>query len=179
MRTFDDIKNQFVAAYKEDDECSKAFEREARKMRDAAIRYQKIAARKMTEYHKLRTKSYHGDVHWTDNLVSPLLREVKERTGLEFFSHGSGCLGLRCEYWVFANDDNGECIASLCFMPGSVCDGEIYIDTGEETGHFGKGSIGEMNGMNNKSEKVESIETVIDNLKRRYPELNITDYGTE
>ena len=177
MRTFEDIRNNFVAAYKEDDERSESFKREASKMRDAALRYQKIAARKMTEYHKLQSKSYHSDVFWTVDLVKPILREVKERTGMEFSEVGSGCTGLRCEFWTFAYDSNGDCVASLCFMPGDIQNGEIYIDTGEQTGNFEKGTIGEINGMNNRIEKVVSIDTVIENLQRRYPELNIKDYG--
>lgn len=177
MRTFDEIRNEFLTAFNTQEAQRKVFEAEAEKARKAAIRYQSIAARKMTEYHKLLYKSYINDVHWTDNLVKPVLAEIKERTGLNFIDyseeHGMSTLGLRCECWTFAHDEDGECIASLCFTPGKAEDGDIYIDTGEQSGRFATGTIGEINGMNNKSEKVDSIDTVIENLRRRYPELNI------
>lgn len=177
MKTFEDIKQEFISAFAQQEATEEAYKKQANDARKAAIRYQKIAARKMTEYHKLFSKSFIDDVNWVDSLVKPLLREIQFLTGLDFYDYAkkrcSNTSGLRCEYWIFAHDDNGKCIASLCFTPGSVKEGEIYIDTGEQSGHYAAGTIGEINGMNNKSEKVESIETVIENLKRRYPELNI------
>lgn len=175
MRTYEEIRDAFLTAYNEQESKGRYFEAKAYNARRSAIRYQKIAARKMTEYHKFLSQSYISDVHWTNSLLLPLLKEVQERTGLDFYDYstrrGMNTFGLRCESWTFAHNEQGKCIASLCFTPGEI--GEIYIDTGERKDRFAAGTIGEINGMNNVSVKVNSVEMVIDVLKKKYPELNL------
>lgn len=168
------IKADYLAAYAEQKQEEKRIEAEAEKARAAALRYQRLAAQKMGEYHKLSSKSYSAvTVRWTDDIVRPILREVDKRTGLNFSEDADNkvlsCFGLRCECPVFARDEKGECIAVLKFTPGN--EGMVYIDSGENTGEYHPNSIGGMNGFGNVTEEVTSIEVIIDNLCRRYPEL--------
>jgi len=168
--TLQEIKAAYTELHDVQEAQNKAFERKAQELHKAALRYQAIAARKMAESHRTRSKSYKNDIHWTSHIVGPILEEVEHRTGIHF-EHGGGCLGLRCEYSAFAKDENGKCLAFLTFTPGS--NGSVFIDTGEKKGHYSDMSLGALNGMDNIEEEVTSIETVIDNLRRRYPELHI------
>lgn len=165
------IKADYLATYTEQKKQEKAVEAEAEKARAAALRYQRLAAQKMGEYHKLFSKSCSVvTVHWTDDIVLPILREVDKRTGLNFADKENlNCFGLRHECPVFAHDEKGECIAYLKFTPGE--NGAVYIDTGENTGEYHPDSIGGMNGFGNVTEEVTSVEVVIDNLCRNFPEM--------
>lgn len=168
------IKAAYQATYTEQKKQEKAIEAEAEKARAAALRYQRLAAQKMGEYHKLSSKSFRAvTVRWTDDIVLPILREVDKRTGLNFAEEsehkGMMCFGIRGECPMFAYDKNGECIAYLKFTPGE--NGAVYIDTGENTGEYHPDSIGGMNGFGNVTEEVTSIEVVVDNLCRNFPEL--------
>lgn len=169
------IKADYLAAYAEQKQEEKRIEAEAEKARAAALRYQRLAAQKMGTYHQLSYKSYRAvTVHWTDDIVRPILREVDKRTGLNFSEDAENkvmnCFGMRPECPVFAHDDKGECIAFLMFTPGE--NGAVYIDTGENTGEYHPDSIGGMNGFGNVTEEVTSIDVIINNLCRRFPELS-------
>ena len=168
--TLQEIKAAYTELHDVQEASNKAYETKAEELRKAALRYQAIAARKMAERHRTRSKSYKNDIHWTSHIVGPILEEVERRTGIHF-EHSGGTYGLRCEYPAFARDENGECIAYLCFTPGEK--DSVFIDTGEKKGHYHDMSIGALNGMDNIEEEVTSIETVIENLRRRYPELHI------
>ena len=178
MKQFEEMKERFVARYEDKERRAKAIEKEANQAREAALRYQRIAARKMGEYHKLNSKSWDEkfSVHWHE-LLEEILREVDERTGLNFSEDIHGTYGLRNETPVFAYSgephDHTTVIASLTFTPGDVEKGQIFLDTGENTGAYNPNSIGGMNGFGNITEEVTSIDVVIENLKRRNPELNL------
>ncbi len=174
----ENIKAVYMAAYTEQKKQEKAIEAEAEKARAAALRYQRLAAQKMGEYHKLFSKSCSViTVHWTDDIVLTILREVDKRTGLNFAQCAERermiCFGLRGECPVYARNDSGEVIACLCFTPSFEIDNRctVYIDSGETKGNYHPGSIGAMNGFGNVTEEVTSIEVIIENLCRRYSEL--------
>ena len=144
-----------------------------RKMNEAkakAIHYHGVAARKMSLFYHLQQEMYETThVSWLNELVIPLIREVNRRTGLHFDVSDLHTFGLRSECPVFDKTDKGH---SLVFTPETDerFHIQLWIDTGKTSDNFAKNTIGEINGMNNVSEKVESVETVIDNLRRRYPE---------
>ena len=73
-----------------------------------------------------------------------------------------------------AKDENGECLAYITFTPSFSDKVGLFIDTGNTKSDFGKGTIGEINGFNNEEEEVVSIDTIIENLNRRYPDLNLS-----
>lgn len=178
MKQFEEMKERFVARYEDKEHRAKAIEKEANQAREAALRYQRIAAKKMGEYHKLNSKYWHEtySVHWHE-LLTEILREVDERTGLNFITDDMRTFGLRAETYVFAYSgephDHTTVIASLTFTPGDVEKGQIFLDTGENRGNYHPDSIGGMNNFGNVTEEVTSIEVVIENLKRRNPELNL------
>lgn len=172
--TIQSIKEAYLNAYAEQKKVEESIKKEAEKARAASLRYQKLSAKKMGEYHKLSSKSYRSvTLHWTDDIVLPILREVDKRTGLNFYEttkeSGMACFGLRAECPVFAINEKNETIALLVFTPGP--DGAVYIDSGETTGDYQPGSIGGMNGFGNVVEEVTSIEVIIENLCRICPEL--------
>ncbi len=177
MTDFEIIQQSFVKRYNHMECRFRATEVEAEKVRQAAKRYQRIAARKMGEYYKLTHKAWSGrDVHWYE-LLKEILKEVDKRTGMHFITDNLNSFGLRCETPVFAYSgephDHTTVIASLTFTPGYVEKGQVFLDTGENTGAYHPDSIGGMNGFGEVTEEVTSIEVVIDNLKRRYPELKL------
>lgn len=178
MRQFEEMKKRFMERYTDAYQHAEAIKREANRALEASKRYQRIAARKMGEYHKLEHKSWDKkwSVHWHD-LLKEILREVDERTGLNFSTDSLCTFGLRCETPVFAYNgephDHTTVIASLTFTPGDVEKGQIFLDSGENRGTYHPDSIGGMNGFGNATEEVTSIEVVIENLKRRFPELNL------
>ena len=177
MRTFEEIKGNFIESYEDMERKFNTVEREAQKSREAALRYQRISARKMGEYHKMSHKAWiERDVHWIDDLLKPLLKEVDERTGLNFTSDTFHTYGLRNECPVFAMDGD-RVLAYLCFSPGDIKKGELFLDTGDKRGNYPPDSIGALNGFDNTTEEVTSIEVIIENIKRRHPELNIKNYG--
>ena len=177
MTDFEIIQQSFVKRYNHMECRFKATEEGAEKARQAALRYQRIAARKMGEYYKLNSKAWsERDVHWYE-LLKEILKEVDKRTGLHFITDDLNSFGLRNETYVFAYsgepNDHTTVIASLMFTPGDVEKGQIFLDTGENRGNYHPNSIGGMNGFGNVTEEVTSIEVVIENLKRRNPELNL------
>lgn len=176
MTTFQEIKQKFMTTYAHQEERRSAIEAEAKKAREAALRYYGIAARKMGEYHKLTTKAWMSrDTHWTDDLVLPILQEVDRITGLNFHEDNSlNTFGLRCECPVFAKDENGNVLAYLCFTPGDVEKGQVFIDTGEKSyAECSPNSLAALNGYDNVREEVTSIEVIIDNIKRNNPDLKL------
>lgn len=161
-----------MTAYEEQSRARKAIEKNAEKARMAALRYQRIAAQKMGEYHRLSSKSWkHGNIHWLTDLLAPTLKALNKATGLNFEHDNLHTFGMRNETPVFAHDEQGNVIAFLTFTPGDTSEGRMFIDTGEVSEHYHPNSIGGMNGFGNATEEVTSLEVIIENLRRRYPEL--------
>lgn len=126
----------------------------------------------MGEYHRLSSKSWnHGNIHWLTDLLAPTLNALNDATGLKFEYTNLHTFGLRNEVPVFAHDEQGNVIAFLTFTPGDTSEGRMFIDTGEVSEHYPQNSIGAMNGLGNATEEVTSLEIIIENLRRRYPEL--------
>lgn len=175
MRTFEEIHNEFITAYNQQKAERDEIENQAKKAREAALRYYRIAAQKMSEYYRLSSKSWHhGDVHWVTHQVIPLLKEINERTGLDFDYSNLNTFGLGCECPVFTKSDNESKSAFLTFTPSFSDEHRLYIYTGETTNRYAVGSIGELNGGNEVQEEVVSVETVIENLRRRFPKLELS-----
>jgi len=176
--SFDMVKQKFVSGYNDQKQQSDAIQRESDKAREAALRYYAIAARKMGESYKLNTKAWHvRTLHWTNDFVMPILKLLDEKTGLNFSEDaekdGLNTFGLRNECPVFARNADGKPVASLVFTPGDIYRGQVYIDSGEKSGNYHPDSIGGMNGFGNVCEEVTSLDVIIENLRRRYPELGI------
>ena len=172
LTTFQYIKESFVTAYDEQSRARKSIEKDAEKARMAALRYQRIAAQKMGEYHRLLSKSWnHGNIHWLTDLLTPTLKALNKVTGMNFEYDNLHTFGLRNETPVFAHDEQGNVIAFITFTPGDTSEGCMFIDTGEVSEYYPTNSIGDMNGLGNATEEVTSLEVIIENLRRRYPEL--------
>lgn len=172
LTTFQQIKESFVTAYEEQSRARKAIEKDAEKARMSALRYQRIAAQKMGEYHRLSSKFWqHGNIHWLTDLLAPTLKALNKATCLNFEHDNLHTFGMRNETPVFAHDEQGNVIVFLTFTPGDTSEGRMFIDTGEVSERYHQNSIGGMNGFGNATEEVTSLEVIIENLRRRYPEL--------
>lgn len=173
MKTYKEMQAEYQALHDEQERNYDTMNALAEKAREAALRYQRIAARKMGEYYKLTHKAWGcRKVCWTEGLLLPLLQEIDSRTGLNFSESSRNTFGLGCERPVFARDENGKAIAMLKFTPSfDPDDSKLYVKTGERSNRYAEGSIGDLNGFNDKEVEVESVEQVLDILSRNHPEL--------
>jgi len=145
------------------------------KLEAAVCRYHRIAEQKEKERKKIwqKMKNIHK-TYWTEGIVKPLMDEVSRITGLPFNTSDLCTFGLGCECPVSAKDENGEYLAWITFVPSFVDDYKINMYTGKKCNRYEEGTIGAINGGNNVEEPVTGIESVLTNLRRRFPELNIT-----
>ena len=124
MKTYKEMQETYQTLRDEQERQYEAMNELAEKSREAALRYQRIAARKMGEVHKLRRKAWGcRKVNWTEGLLLPLLQEIDRRTGLNFSESPRPTFGIGCECPVFAKDENGKAIAMLKFARQSLCRG--------------------------------------------------------
>lgn len=184
MKTLQEISGGFHAAYNEQERRRDAIKAEAEKRREAALRYQRLAAQKMGEYYKLYAKAgRERTMGWTDGLLRPLLDEIEQRTGWEFDDKDDlRTFGLRAECPVFimgeGTDEHGyrntkahvTFTESLEHRDDGTWFWELYFDTGEVVESYPAGSIGDLNGFGKKSVKVESVEQVIEFLRKQMEE---------
>lgn len=164
-----DIIGKFKATKAQEVAESNAIKEKADNALKAALRYQSIAAKKMSLYHKLSEQSWNAKYKtaWP-TVVKEVCEEIERRTGLKFDDLDDlRTYGLRCECPVFAY--NGERSESnkpagyLVFTCGNLDDFKLYVDTKEKKpGEFPPDSIAELNGFNNVSVEVESIEQLIE-----------------
>lgn len=172
MKTYKEMQAEYQALHDEQERNCDTMNALAKKAREAALRYQRIAARKMGEYYKLTHKAWGcRKACWTEGLLLPLLQEIDSRTGLNFSESSRDTFGLGCECPVFARDENGEAIAMLKFTPSFGEEQSLYVKWGAGDNRYAEGSIGDLNGFNDKEVKVESVEQVLDILYRNHPEL--------
>ena len=61
--------------------------------------------------------------HWTDHVLSPLIREIGMRLGMKY--KVSGVFGLRTQSYISLLDDAGECLYILSVTPRFA---EIDVD---------------------------------------------------
>lgn len=173
MKTYEDIRAEYITASAIAKKKSSETERLANKARQAALRYQCIAARKMAEYHKLFRKSTyeHLEANWLDSLLRPLLEEIEQRTGWQFANKDDlRTFGLRCECPVRILSDSEDLDeygerktkAYIVFTPYG---NGLRYDTGKANDRFPLNSIGEINGFNNEVEEVTSVEQIIEFLQ--------------
>lgn len=164
-----DIIGKFKIARAQEVAESNAIKEKAENALQAALRYQSIAAKKMSLYHKLSKQSWNAKFKtgW-DTVVKEVCEEIERRTGLKFDDLDDlRTYGLRCECPVFAyngeHNESDKPVGYLVFTCGNLDDFKLYVDTKEKkkTGEFPVGSIGELNGFNNVSVEVESIEQLI------------------
>lgn len=185
MKTLQEISSGFHAAYNEQESRRDAIKAEAEKARQAALRYQQLAARKMGDYYKLYDKAGKGrQMGWTDGLLRPLLVEIEERTGWEFKKKDDlQTFGLRAECPVFImgegfNEHGFQKVnACITFTPrfdrndDGTWEWELWYDTGEKTGeHYNPNSIGALNGFDKVTAHVESVEQIIEFLQKQMEE---------
>lgn len=159
-----DIIGKYNTARAQEVAESKVLREDADKALQAALRYQSIAAKKMTLYHKLYSKSWDVQkTHWT-SVVKDVCEEIERRTGVKFDLDNLLTFGLRCECPVFAyRNGEDEPVGWLTFTCEKLDDFKLYVDTKEQrSDRCPIGSIGEMNGFNNISVEVESIDQLIE-----------------
>ena len=170
MNHYIDIMNSFNEAFNETKKQKKVVISKAEEMKDAALRYQSIAARKMTEYYKLYEKARKVDnVNWVADMLKPLLTEIEERTGWEFEDkEGLRTFGLRAECPVFVLEKEAYIVfTSKVTEKDGVFTWQLFYDTGENICEYPAGSIADLNNFGRKVEKVESVEQVIDFLQKQ------------
>ena len=173
MKTYEDICAEYITAYSVAEKKSSETQELANKARQAALRYQCIAARKMNEYNKLSRKSCREfrEVNWVNSLLRPLLEEIEHRTGWQFANKDDlRTLGLRCECPVRILSDSEDLDeygerktkAYIVFTPHEK---GLNYDTGKANNRFPLNSIGEINGFNQEVEEVTSVEQIIEFLQ--------------
>ena len=174
MKTYEEIMQAYKTAKEAEDRVINDLRAKRDKLEAAAERYRRIAERKDKEREKLRRRiNSTRETYWTGGIVRPLMEEVSRITGLPFNTENLNTFGLSCECPVSAKDENGECLAWITFVPSFNNDYEIRMYSGEMCNRYAPGTIGELNGWNNVEEPVTGIESVLANLRRRFPELNI------
>lgn len=174
MKTYEEIMQAYKTARENENTVINDLEAKRDKLEAAAARYRRIAERKDKESEKLRDRIYAArKTYWTNGIIRPLMDEIKAITGLPFDTSDLRTFGIGCECPVDAKDENGKYLAWITFVPSFSDDYEIYMYSGEKCNRYAPGTIGEMNGGNNVEEPVTGIESVLANLRRRFPELNI------
>lgn len=101
--------------------------------------------------------------YWTENLLLPVLKQIAEATPEVTWDFMGGkdlnTFGMRCECPVFAHDEDGNTVVTLCFTPGDLAEGELYYDI--ETSDSNTNSIADLNGFKNKTKLIESVDEII------------------
>ena len=175
MTTYEKIIQAYKTAKEAEDRVINDLRTKRDKLEAAAERYRRMADRKDKEREKVRRQiNSTCKTYWTDGIVRPLMDEVSRITGLPFNTMDLSTFGLGCECPVSAKDENGKYLAWITFVPSFRDDYKINMYSGEMCNRYAPGTIGELNGGNNVEEPVTGIESVLANLRRRFPELNIT-----
>lgn len=163
-----DIIGKYKAARAQEVAESNAIKEKAENALQAALRYQSIAAKKMTLYHKLYNQSWNVQKTCWTTVVKEVCEEIERRTGLKFDDLDDlRTYGLRCECPVFAyngeRSEGNKCAGFLVFTCGRLDDFKLYVDSKEKKADKAPvGSIAELNGFDNISVEVESIEQLIE-----------------
>lgn len=174
MKTYEEIMQAFKAARESENQVINELRAKRDKLEAAADRYRRIADRKDQEREKLNKRiNAARKSFWVDDIIKPLMDEVSRITGLKFDTSNLHTFGISCECPVNAKDENGEYLAWVTFVPSFGNDYEIRMYSGEMCERYAKGTIGAINGGNNVEEPVTGIESVLANLRRNFPELNI------
>lgn len=174
MKTYEEIMQAYKTARENENAVINDLKTKRDKLEEAADRYRRIAERKDKEREKLRKRINAARKScWVDDIVKPLMDEVKAITGLPFNTSDLRTFGIGCECPVNAKDENGKYLAWVTFVPSFANDYEIRMYSGEMCNRYAPGTIGELNGGNNVEEPVTGIESVLANLRRNFPELNI------
>lgn len=187
MKTLQEISNGFHAEYGAQEKRCKAMSEEADKKRNAALRYQRLAAQKMGEYYKLHRKINLDDkIGWIGHLLRPLLEEIEQRTGWEFDNKNDlHTFGLRaeCPVHIATGEVNEHGFpkykAYITFTPeferrnDGTYHWELWYDTCEKKAErYAPMSIGGLNGFDNVTAKVESVEQIIEFLQKQMDDDN-------
>lgn len=164
---YNEIIASFVTKREHSKSIEKANEAKIAEAQEAARRYHALMVKKYEQIQKLKQASWHNRVSWVSEVVIPLVKEVNRRLGTRFETKDLRTYGLRAECTVFQKEE-----MSLTFTP--YFDGDtfrLFLDTGKKGRKCEPGSIAELNGMDNISEEINSVEQVIENLKRRFPDI--------
>lgn len=173
MVTYEELREKYIAKDEAADKLSKEYQRISNKKREEAMKYYRLAAKKMGESNKFARKSNHATfgVSWIDDLLVPLLEEVNRRTGLDFETENLHTYGIFCECPVFTKSNDP--LLSLVFTPSFGDDHTVYVKTGRKIDRYPIGSTGDINGGNDEEVEVTSVESVIENLRMRFPGVYI------
>jgi len=129
------------------------------------------AEKKIARLERKIAKLKNNYPHWTDDLLLPILKLIAEKTPdlvWDFEEDKTlSTFGLRAECPVFASDDRGKLMASICFTPGDLDKGILRYDTGEEKDGYQQGTLGNLNGFNNKTKEVESIDELVEFVNKK------------
>lgn len=115
---------------------------------------------------------------WTENLLRPLITEIsKHLPGWRMDEDKRlSPMGLGCRVSVFFyrrldlplpekyEDSNSIYIV---FLPGQLCKGELFYETGEIKDNYRADTIGAINGFNNLTKRLESLEEAVQHLKNQ------------
>lgn len=104
-------------------------------------------------------------VHWIDEIVEPLAQELAKELNKEYGIYGP--FGLRSAVTIYLMEDKSisitkQATSSITIIPGDLTEGELFYETGEISGKFGKGTLGYINGMNNELAKLpDSFDEIL------------------
>ena len=110
---------------------------------------------------------------WKDSLIKPIAEELIKHMPDRCYEI-LGPFGLSCEtpnhiYRIGVDDKHkfeGDNCISITFRPGDLDKGELRIvDHEKNTGHYAKGTLGEVNGLNHPDTPL-SPETTVEELLR-------------
>ncbi len=164
--TYEEIKAAYDTKYAKGRDKQEDIKRLSEKAREQARRHFLLAAKKQALAEELRRKAgLANKANWIDDLVVPLMKEVEEKTGIPFNTSDLRSFGIRCNCPVFSAD--GKTRLNFTYDNGAKT---LCVDTDESTREFAEGTLGSINGFNEIAEDVTSVETVIENLRRRFPE---------
>lgn len=128
-------------------------------------------ALKERQIERLKVKREKAYPHWTENLIKPLIEEVKKRMPELTFEENEKYIpmGLCCRVSVFPYFKE-KCLM-LSFVPGDLKNGELKIEPGERNNQpYPTGSLADLNGFGKVSVPVKSIRQIVSLLRKQMRE---------
>ncbi len=112
-------------------------------------------------------------VHWTDDLIKPLMDIVIEKfPTIVFDTDRFVPMGLHCKVSVFGRVQNlpegAETLLSIVFSPHT---NGVAIETGEESYKAHHNSLAYMNNLNMKTVDLTSVDQLLNHVQRQFDEL--------
>lgn len=126
-------------------------------------------SKKQLQIQRLKKRIEKNYPYWTDELVAPIMAVVEEKMPhVKFEDKKYVPMGLCSRVSIFPKYN--EKTLMVCFIPGDLTKGEIFIETGETEENFPPNSIAGLNGFGRVSVPLESIEQIVDMLQKQINE---------